>query len=167
VLLPLVAGQLGPLELVPGLAQLCQGLVDALVLALGLEQGVELLLKSLLGLTQTGQAGPGGEQQLAQAALACSDLFAGAVQAGVVDTEEGREGVLVQPAQEPFEPPGHDRGRIVGLAERVLVPFAAEDLQDLAIAVPQLGTDAELAVRMDEVVGRLGREAKEQVRQGA
>ena len=101
-----VARELEPLELLLAGAELGQRLVDPRVLAPRLEQGVELVLEPLLRLAEAGQAGPGGEEQLAEAALARADLVARAGQAGVVDPEEGLERLLVQPAEEALEPLG-------------------------------------------------------------
>ena len=94
VLLPHFTRKLDLLELLLAGAELGQRLVDPRVLAPRLEQLVELLLEPLLRLSQAGQAGPGGEEQLAEAALAGADLVAGPGQPGVVDAEERLERLL-------------------------------------------------------------------------
>ena len=134
--------------------------------AAGLEQLVQPLLERLLRLAQARQPGPGGEEQLAETPLPGADLFARPGQPLVVDAEQRLERVLVDAAEESRQPLVGDDRRIIGTAERVPVAPAADDLQLLAVAVPQLAPDAKLVVGMDEVVGRQVRKAEKQVRQG-
>ena len=166
VLLPLLARQLVPFQLLLSFAKLGQGLVDPRVLTPGLEKPVQLLLKRLLRLAQARQSGAGGEEQLAQMPLAGADFFPCLRQPLMVDAEERLERVLVHASEEPCQAiVGNDR-RIIGTAERVPLAPTADELEFLAVALPQLSPHAKLVVGMDEVVGRQVRKAEEQVRQG-
>ena len=76
-LLPFLDGQLLSLELLLGILQFGQGLVDPRVLGSRFEEIIEALLKRLLCLAQTCQPGTGGEEQLAQGSLAGANFLSG------------------------------------------------------------------------------------------
>ncbi len=162
--LPLLAGQLVLLQLILGVAELGQGLVDPWILGPGLEQLVQPLLKRLVSPSQARQPGARGEEQLAQPPLPGADLFARSGKPFVIDAEERLECVLVDAAEETIQLLVGDRRGIIGTTERVQPTFSSEDLQLIAGAMAQLTPDAKLIDGMDEVVGRQVREVEQQVR---
>ena len=167
VLLPLVARQLILLELVLGFAKLGQGLVDPRVLDPGLEQVVQSLSEAS---PAPGAGQPARRRRRRAARRAgpgrCGSPRRPASAARGRCRTAPRTYPRFMPPEEPRQPlVGHDR-RVVGTAERVPVAPAADELQLLTVAVPQLAPDAKLVVGMDEAVGRSVREAKQQVRQG-
>ncbi len=164
MLLPGVAGELLRLELVPGVAQFSQGLIDPGKLAASPEQGIEPFLEQPLGLSQAGQTSACREQQLSEVPLPRANLFTGTDQLGMADPEERLEGLPIHAPQEPIEPFGRYNGRIVGVSKRVLDPLAAQRLEHIAVTVTQGAADAQLAVGMDEIIARGVRKTEQQVR---
>ena len=163
--LPLLARQLDLLQVLLRLIVIGPEFVDSLVLPAGLEELFQLLLKRFLCLAQARQSGTGGEKQLAEMPLAGADFFSRLRQPLVVDAEKHSERFLVHSTQESRQAVvGDDRWNHPDRAACSLAP-PTNELEFLAVAVPQHSTDAELLVGMDEVVGRQVRKAEEQVRQ--
>ena len=118
-----------------------------------------------LHLQQVLQAAAGLEEQGTQLAPSLEDRLAPLDQLVVIEGEPALELGFGQAVQERPDRLVGQRSRPVGRQQRVAVPLAADEPERPAVAAAQGQPDPHLRIRMDEIVGRLRRDAEERLPQ--
>ena len=115
---------------------------------------------------QTDQPGCRGEQDLPDFAFSGGDFASALHQPLVADAEHGFEIRARQALQKMFQLAFIDASRIVHAAQRLDVGLAPDELDSMR-AIGKRQADPQVAIRMNEVVGGLQRDAVEAVGNGA